>query len=68
MRFNFTAVLKLSKLAYNMAQVPQTDPNNPNDLPTLDPIGAEETEDGNVEPELEIATGSESDSALGDEV
>lgn len=54
-----------------MAQVPQTNPNNPNDLPTLDPIGAEETDDGNdgnVEPELEIATGSESDSALGDEV
>lgn len=51
-----------------MAQVPQTNPNNPNDLPTLDPIGAEEVDDGNVEPELEIATGSESDSALGDEV
>lgn len=50
-----------------MAQVPQTNPNNPNNLPTLAPIGAEET-DGNVEPELEIATGSESDSALGDEV
>lgn len=51
-----------------MAQVAQTNPDNSNDLLTLDPIGAEETDDGNVEPELEIATGSESDSALGDEV
>lgn len=52
-----------------MALVPQAGPNNPNDLPTLDPIGAEVTDgDENVEPELEIATGSESDSALGDEV
>lgn len=51
-----------------MAQNSQTNPNNPNELPILAPIGAEETDDGNVEPELEIATGSESDSALGDEV
>lgn len=51
-----------------MAQVPQSNPNNPNELPTIPPIGAEETDYGNVEPELEIATGSESDSALGDEV
>lgn len=51
-----------------MAQVPQTNPNTPFDLPTLDLIGAEDIDDGNVEPELEIATGSESDSALGDEV
>lgn len=50
-----------------MAHVPQADPNNPNDVPALAPIGAE-VNDGNVEPEFEVATGSESDSALGDEV
>ena len=52
-----------------MAHVPQADSNNPNDVPGLAPIGAEVNDGGgNVEPELEIATGSESDSALGDEV
>lgn len=52
-----------------MAQVPQSSLDNSNILPDLDPIGAEVNDDeGNVEPELEIATGSESDSALGDEV
>lgn len=52
-----------------MAQVPQANLDNPNTLPALAPIGAEVNDgDVNVEPELEVATGSESDSALGDEV
>lgn len=52
-----------------MALVPQADPLNSNNVPITGPIGAEQNDGvGNVEPELEIATGSESDSALGDEV